>query len=64
MSGARIGGAVFPPHKVACVDLAQLNSTQARPLDLILGYTTLRQANWLLDVPARRWALTRPPEAG
>jgi gag-polyprotein putative aspartyl protease len=61
MTGARIGGAVFAPHKVACVDLSQANSTLARPMDLILGYPTLRQADWLFDFPAERWALTRRP---
>lgn len=64
MTGAQIGGAVFAPHKVACVNLSHVNSTLARPMDLILGYTTLRQADWLFDFPARRWVLTRPPEAG
>jgi hypothetical protein len=61
MTGARIGGAVFAPHRVACVDLSEVNSTLARPMDLILGFTTLRQADWLLDFPARRWTLTRRP---
>jgi hypothetical protein len=28
------------------------------PMDLILGYPTLRQADWLFDFPAKRWTLT------
>jgi hypothetical protein len=28
-------------------------------MDLILGYPTIRQADWLFDFPARRWAVTR-----
>jgi hypothetical protein len=27
-------------------------------MDLILGYPTIRQADWLFDFPARRWTLT------
>jgi hypothetical protein len=26
------------------------------PTDVVLGYPLLRQANWLFDFPARRWA--------
>ena len=61
MAAPTIGGARFRRHKVAVVDLSQPNSTLDRPMDLILGYPTLRQANWLFDFPARRWTLTRLP---
>jgi hypothetical protein len=61
MAAACIGGALFQPHRVAGVDLSGASAALARPMDLILGYTTLRQANWLLDFPARRWAITRLP---
>jgi len=27
-------------------------------MDLILGYPTIRQADWLFDFPAARWAVT------
>ncbi len=57
MSEARIGGLVFPPHRVAAVDLSFVNSTIDIPMDLILGYSTLRHADWLLDFPGRRWAI-------
>jgi hypothetical protein len=58
MAGPMIGGTVFARHKVAMVDLSQPNAGLEQPMDLILGYTTLRRANWLLDFPARRWTLT------
>lgn len=59
MAEAEIGGEQFARHKVAVVDLSQANATMDLPMDLILGYTTLRQANWLFDFPAKRWAITR-----
>src|ERR1700735_110063 len=62
MTGAHIGGALFAPHKVASVDLSQVGTNPAEAMDLILGYPTLRQANWLLDFPARQWGLTRQPD--
>ena len=32
-------------------------------MDLILGYNTLSQANWLFDFPRRQWAITQRLEA-
>jgi len=64
MTGPRIGGALFARHKVAVVDLSRANASLDRPMDLVLGYTTLRQASWLLDFPARRWAITSGPTPG
>lgn len=63
MAGATIGTVKFAPHKVAAVDLsyANANANLDRPMDLILGYTTLRQANWLFDFPAQRWGITPRP---
>jgi hypothetical protein len=61
VAGPTIGGEVFARHKVAAVDLSKLNRTLERPMDLILGYTTLCQSNWLFDFPAKRWSLTRSP---
>jgi hypothetical protein len=60
MAEPLIGGALFARHKVAVVDLSRVNATLDIPMDLILGYPTLRQANWLFDFPAGRWAVTRP----
>lgn len=59
MAPTIIGDHKFPTHKVAGVDLSQVNSTIDVPMDLILGYTTLRQANWLFDFPGKRWAISK-----
>ena len=59
MAGAVVGGVPLAPHVVAVVDLSEANAALTRPMDLVLGWTTLRQADWLLDFPARRWAVTR-----
>jgi hypothetical protein len=54
MAGPVIGQHTFSRHKVATVDLSQVNRTLEHPMDLILGYPTIRQADWLFDFPARR----------
>ena len=59
MRSMLIGGFQFAPHHVAVVDLSAANSTLARPMDIILGYPTLRQANWFFDVPQRLWGISR-----
>jgi hypothetical protein len=58
MAESIIGQRTFGPHKAVAVDLSAANSTAEYPPDLILGYPTLRQADWLFDFPARRWTLT------
>jgi len=59
MTEATIGGRLFPPARVAAVDLSAVNSTLETPMNLILGYSTIRHANWLLDFPMRRWAFLK-----
>lgn len=59
MSEASIGNHAFPPQRIAAVDLSSVNSTIEMPMDLILGYSTLRQANWWFDFPRRRWAISK-----
>jgi Aspartyl protease len=59
MAESIIGQRTFARTKAVAVDLSPVNSTADYPMDLILGYPTLRQADWLLDFPARRWTLTR-----
>lgn len=59
MAEATIGGVSFAPHRVAGVDLSAVNAHIEIPMDLILGYTTLSQANWLFDFPNRKWAITK-----
>jgi hypothetical protein len=58
MAAPVIGQRVFAPHRVVAADLSSANSAAEHPMDLILGYPTLRQAEWLLDFPAGRWTLT------
>jgi hypothetical protein len=60
MAEAVIGGRPFGRHRAAVVDLSRANSTIDLPMDLILGYPTLRQADWLFDFPAGRWTVTSP----
>jgi hypothetical protein len=59
MKSAQIGSYRFPEHKIAAVDLSQVNAIIERPMDLILGYMTLHKANWLFDFPRKRWAITK-----
>jgi hypothetical protein len=58
MTGPVIGHRAFAGHSVVAVDLSGVNAGLEHPMDLILGYPTLRQSDWLFDFPARRWALT------
>ncbi len=58
VSDMTIGGRRFAPHHVAVVDLSSANSTLDTPMDMILGYPTLRQYNWFFDVPQRLWSIT------
>lgn len=60
LAGAVIGGHWFGRHKAAVVDLSQANSTLELPMDLILGYPALHQADWLFDFPASRWTVMSP----
>ena len=62
VAGPEIGGARFAPHRVAVVDLSAANATLEIPMDVILGYPTIVQADWWMSFPHRRWGLTRVPE--
>lgn len=59
MSGLVIGNTTFLPHRIASVDLSGVNATVEVPMDVILGYSTISHADWLLDFPGRRWAIVR-----
>lgn len=59
MAEAVIGKQKFPAQRVAGVDLSQVNATLETPMDLILGYSIMRKANWLFDFPRKRWAITK-----
>jgi predicted aspartyl protease len=60
MAEVVIGGCSFRKHKAAVVDLSHANSLIELPMDLILGYPTLCQADWLFDFPANRWTVMGP----
>jgi hypothetical protein len=60
LAGPEIAGIEFPPSKVAVIDMSPMNRELEFPLDVIIGYPLLRQANWLFDFPARRWAAPEP----
>lgn len=57
MAALVIGNQKFGSHRVAAVDLSHLNAKVERPMDMILGYTTLQQATWYFDFPGRQWAI-------
>jgi len=59
MAASVIGGQTFHAQRVAAVDLAQVNATLERPMDLIVGYNAYSKAHWLFDFPRRRWRITR-----
>ena len=59
MAGRKIGGSTFPAHRVAQVDISKLGSGTCNRIDIILGYTTLKHADWIMDFPARRWGIAR-----
>jgi hypothetical protein len=59
MASTVIGSHEFPPQKVAGVDLSHVHSTTVLPMDVILGYSTLRHANWVFDFPHERWAISK-----
>ncbi len=57
MTTSMIGGRRFPAQKVAGVDLSRINVTLDTPIDLILGYSTIHQANWIFDFPHKMWGI-------
>lgn len=59
MAGPQILGRSFASSMAAVVDLSAANGTVERRMDLILGWPILTQANWIIDHPSRRAALTR-----
>jgi predicted aspartyl protease len=58
MAEAVIGRRPFRPHPVVAADLTGVNRTLDLPMDLILGFPTISQADWLFDLPRRLWAIT------
>ncbi len=56
MHACQITERTFSAIRVAAVDLGPINATIEIPMDMILGYNILRQANWLFDFPNKQWA--------
>jgi hypothetical protein len=56
MAGPVIGGVQFAPSLAAVFDMTAVNQGVQYPMDIVVGYPTYQQAEWLFDVPARRWA--------
>jgi hypothetical protein len=56
MAGPVIGGREFNGHLVVAVDLSAANSALRYPMDLIVGYPTIRQVDWLFDFLTLRWS--------
>ncbi len=62
MAAAAIGGVEFPAQRVAGIDLALISAHADIPLEMIVGYSTMRAADWVFDFPGRQWGVL--PEAG
>lgn len=60
MTGPCIGQRQFAAQPAAAVDLTPVNQTVHPPMDLILGYPAISQADWFFDFPSRRWSVTNP----
>jgi hypothetical protein len=52
MKAYRIADVLFAGHAVAVADLPE-------PFEMVLGYPTLCQAIWSMDLPSGRWAVNR-----
>lgn len=57
MEPISLGGKIFPAHKVVGVDLSQVNAKIDIPMDFVLGFSTLKKANWLFNFPKKKWAI-------
>ena len=59
MKACVIGGVKFQAHRVASIDMSIIKSGAHAPVDMILGYNALKQANWFFDFPGKRWAVLK-----
>lgn len=58
MEAYRIADVPFTSHIVAIADFGAVTELP-EPFEMVLGYPTLRQAIWSMDLPSRRWAVSR-----
>jgi len=54
-----IGGFEFARHRVVPIDLAHLGPKTGRGMDFILGYSTLKLANWVVDFKNKKWDIIK-----
>lgn len=59
MDGPMIAGVQFAPSTAAILDLSAMNEIVNLPMSVIAGVPLLRQADWLFDLPAWRYAPPR-----
>lgn len=59
MDGPLIAGTQFAPSTAAIFDLSAMNQGVDLPMSVIAGVPLLRQADWLFDLPAGRYATPR-----
>jgi hypothetical protein len=53
ISGYEIDGNPFAGHIVAIADLPEIPDH----IDAAIGFPTIRQARWTVDVPSRQWRI-------
>lgn len=56
MDGPVIAGVQFAPSTAAIFDFSPMNQDVDLPMNVIAGVPLLRQADWLFDLPAARYA--------
>lgn len=56
LEACRIADVRFASHLVAVADLPE-------PMEMVLGYPTLCQAVWSMDLPSGRWAVSRATDS-
>lgn len=56
MAPLTIGGRDFAASEAAVVPLTALRDVDGRPVDMIVGWPLIGSADWILDIPGRRWA--------
>lgn len=59
MNGPVVAGVRFAPSTAAIFDLSAVNRDLDLPMTVIAGVPLLRQADWLFDLPASRYAPPR-----
>lgn len=53
-----IAGQVFDPHEIAAIDMSHFKDKSGNPVNIVLGFSTLRQADWCMDFENNKWAIS------